>query len=72
MITSREVDRVRETIVPKCDSVYAQQPYASKSGTRSPRNEGDGIFQQSGGQLLLQLTKTADGFATTFDIGLQI
>lgn len=54
------------------DSVYAQQPYASKPGTRSPRNEGDGIFQQSGGQLLLQLTETADGFATTFDIGLQI
>jgi len=54
------------------DMVYTEQPYASKPGTRSPRNEGDGIYQQSGGQLLLDLTQTVDGFATVFDIGLQI
>lgn len=54
------------------DMIYTQEPYASKPGTRSPRNEGDGIYQQSGGQLLLQLTETAEGFASAFDIGLQI
>lgn len=57
---------------PLSDRVYTQEPYASKPGTRSPRNDGDGIYQQSGGQLLLQLTETAEGFASTFDIGLQI
>jgi protocatechuate 3,4-dioxygenase beta subunit len=54
------------------DMVYTQQPYAGKPGTRSPRNDGDGIYQQSGGQLLLDLTQTSDGFAAVFDIGLQI
>jgi protocatechuate 3,4-dioxygenase beta subunit len=54
------------------DSVFTQEPYASKPGTRSPRNDGDGIFQQSGSQLLLELDQTADGYAATFDIGLQI
>jgi protocatechuate 3,4-dioxygenase beta subunit len=54
------------------DMVYTQEPYASKPGVRSPRNEGDGIFQLSGGQLILQLTQTAEGFAANFDIGLQI
>jgi protocatechuate 3,4-dioxygenase beta subunit len=54
------------------DMVYTQEPYASKPGVRSPRNEGDGIFQQSGGQLLLELTQTPEGYTSTFDIGLQI
>lgn len=54
------------------DMVFTQEPYASKPGVRAPRNEGDGIFQQSGGQLTLQLTQTAEGFASTFDIGLQM
>jgi protocatechuate 3,4-dioxygenase beta subunit len=54
------------------DSVFRQEPYASKAGTRSPRNDGDGIFQQSGSQLLLELDQTADGYTATFDIGLQI
>jgi hypothetical protein len=54
------------------DTVYTQEPYASKPGTRSPRNDGDGIFQQSGGQLTLELTQTSEGYTSTFDIGLQI
>jgi protocatechuate 3,4-dioxygenase beta subunit len=54
------------------DRVFTQEPYASKSGVRSPRNEGDGIFRQSEGQLTLQLPRTSEGFASTFDIGLQI
>lgn len=54
------------------DMVYTQEPYVSKPGTRSPRNEGDNIFQQSGGQLILQLDQATDGYSATFDIGLQI
>ena len=54
------------------DMVYTQEPYSSKPGVRSPRNEGDGIFQQSGGQLTLRPTQTTEGYAAVFDIGLQI
>jgi protocatechuate 3,4-dioxygenase beta subunit len=50
------------------DLVFAQAPYSQKSGARL-RNEGDGIFQGSGGKLTLSPTKTADGYAATFDIG---
>lgn len=53
------------------DKVYAQAPYTGR-GERSPRNEGDNIFQNGGSQLLLNLTPTANGYATTFDIGLNI
>ena len=53
------------------DQVHAQQPYAAK-GYRTLKNEGDGIYQQSGGQTLLNITKNGDGYATTFDIGLQM
>jgi hypothetical protein len=34
-------------------------------------NADDGIFRDSGGQLTLAPVKTADGYAATFDIGLQ-
>jgi len=54
------------------DSVYTLEPYASKPGTRSPRNDSDNIFGENGEQLTLQLAQTADGYAATFDIGLQI
>ncbi len=53
------------------DEVHTQQPYASK-GERTLRNDGDGIFQGGGDQLLLALTASGQGYATTFDIGLQI
>lgn len=51
------------------DEVYAKAPY-NKPGSRV-RNTTDGIFQQSAGKLLLPVTRTAIGYATTFDIGLQ-
>jgi hypothetical protein len=50
--------------------VHAQEPYTSK-GQRTLRNDGDGIFREGGDQLLLQPTPTDEGYATTFDIGLQ-
>jgi protocatechuate 3,4-dioxygenase beta subunit len=54
------------------DQVHAQPPYASK-GQRAVRNAEDSIFQSSGGiQLLLKLTKAAEGYSATFPVGLQI
>jgi protocatechuate 3,4-dioxygenase beta subunit len=52
------------------DAVFRQAPYAAK-GTRNTRNPNDGIYQQGGSQLLLNVTKTGDGYAATFDIALQ-
>ncbi|NEU76523.1 intradiol ring-cleavage dioxygenase [Hassallia byssoidea VB512170] len=52
------------------DQVHAQTPYASK-GQRTLKNAQDGIFQDGGNQLLLTPTKTNQGYAATFDIGLQ-
>ncbi|MDQ6857902.1 MAG: intradiol ring-cleavage dioxygenase [Chloroflexota bacterium] len=51
------------------DQVLAQSPYSQKTGSRL-RNEGDGIFQGSGGKLTLSPEKNADGYTATFDIGL--
>ncbi|MBD2743859.1 intradiol ring-cleavage dioxygenase [Coleofasciculus sp. FACHB-1120] len=53
------------------DRVHAQSPYAAK-GQRTQRNDGDGIFQDGGDQLMLQLTQDAQGYVGTFDIGLQM
>lgn len=52
------------------DRVYTQAPYASK-GQRTLKNAQDGIFNNGGQQLLLNLTKTNQGYAATFDIGMQ-
>ncbi|MFQ4141936.1 intradiol ring-cleavage dioxygenase [Chlorogloeopsis sp. ULAP02] len=52
------------------DRVHTQAPYASK-GQRTLKNAQDGIFQSGGDKLLLALTKTSQGYAATFDIGLQ-
>lgn len=53
------------------DQVFVEQPYADK-GQRTVRNEDDVIYRQSGGQLTLVVTPTGAGYATTFDIGLQL
>jgi protocatechuate 3,4-dioxygenase beta subunit len=53
------------------DKVYTQAPYASK-GERTVRNEGDGIYRNGGDQLTLQFTPAAQGYAATFNIGLQM
>jgi protocatechuate 3,4-dioxygenase beta subunit len=52
------------------DQIFAQAPYSQKGGAGRLRNEGDGIFQGSGGKLTLAPTKTSDGYTATFDIGL--
>lgn len=50
--------------------VFAQAPYSQKGTQGIVRNSADGIFQQSGGKLTLSVTKNADAYAATFDIGL--
>jgi protocatechuate 3,4-dioxygenase beta subunit len=52
------------------DKVYAQAPYSSRSGTRL-KNTGDDIFRQGGSDLLLDVTPDGQGYATTFEIGVQ-
>jgi protocatechuate 3,4-dioxygenase beta subunit len=51
--------------------VFARSPYAGR-GDGWLRNERDGIFQNSGGQLTLHPEENDGGFNATFDIGLQI
>jgi protocatechuate 3,4-dioxygenase beta subunit len=52
------------------DRVHAQAPYAAK-GQRTQKNDRDGIFREGGEQLLLQLTKAAEGYEGRFNIGLE-
>jgi protocatechuate 3,4-dioxygenase beta subunit len=52
------------------EAVYqANEPYAGSPDTPNSR---DGIFRNGGDQLLLNLTETDEGYATTFDIGLNL
>jgi protocatechuate 3,4-dioxygenase beta subunit len=54
------------------DTVHAQQPYAAR-GLNRLKNENDSIYQSGGSQLLLTPTQiSGQGYATTFDIGLQM
>jgi protocatechuate 3,4-dioxygenase beta subunit len=53
------------------DAVFAKQPYSAR-GQRTTRNANDSIFGASGGQLTLAPTPSGDGYAATFDIGVQI
>jgi protocatechuate 3,4-dioxygenase beta subunit len=50
--------------------VFAGTPYSQKGTQGITRNSADGIFQQSGGKLTLNVTKNGDAYAATFDIGL--
>ena len=50
----------------QADEIFTAAPYNSK-GKRNLLNAGDGIYQQSGGQTLVTLTKSGSGYAGTFD-----
>src|SRR5262249_21338759 len=52
------------------DEVHSKAPYSAK-GPRDTRNSRDGIFSNGGSQLLLDLTQSDQGYAATFDIGLE-
>lgn len=52
------------------DQVFATAPYAGRNAPRT-RNEQDGIFKnENGSQLILDVTRAGEGYASTFDIGL--
>ena len=51
------------------DEVFAQIPYNSR-GERKLRNDDDGIFGQSGGQMMLAPSPVETGYAATFDVTL--
>jgi protocatechuate 3,4-dioxygenase beta subunit len=53
------------------DRVFAQAPYAGK-GRRDTTNASDGIFRESGDQLLLAVAPSGAGYQTSFDIGLDL
>lgn len=53
------------------DRVHARPPYAEK-GRRNRRNDRDGIFRRGGELLMLDLTEDGEGYAATFDIGLEL
>lgn len=53
------------------DEVFAVAPYNSR-GERRLRNEDDGIFGESGGQMMVAVDKVASGYAATFDIALDL
>lgn len=56
---------------PFTDAVYTSAPYNSR-GERRLRNDDDGIFRQSNGQMMLTVNKVGAGYAATFDIALDL
>ena len=46
-------------------------PKRSSRSSRT-RNEEDGIFRKGGNQLMLKLSRTDEGYAGTFDVGLEM
>jgi protocatechuate 3,4-dioxygenase beta subunit len=53
------------------DQVHKAQPYAAKGSGRL-RNERDGIYRQAGDVLLLNVALGQSGYATMFDVGLDL
>ncbi len=53
------------------DQVHAAEPYAAK-GQRDTRNANDGIYNQGGSQLVLEVAADGSGgYTATFDIALE-
>lgn len=57
-------------MVEKLESAPSGDPVAA-IGQRTLKNDQDAIFRGEGGQLMLQLTKEAEGYMGPFDIRLQ-
>ena len=51
------------------DRVHAQAPYP---GTRTMRNERDGLYRAGGRQLMLDVVPAGEGYAASYDIGARI
>jgi protocatechuate 3,4-dioxygenase beta subunit len=54
------------------DQVHAQGAYAEKGASGRLQNSGDAIYGQSGDQLTLDVQPQGDGYAATFEIGIQL
>jgi protocatechuate 3,4-dioxygenase beta subunit len=50
------------------DQVHAQAPYAQK-GRRDTTNDSDGIYRRGGSDLMLQLSRDAEGYVGTYKVG---
>lgn len=53
------------------EEIHARPPYAT-NGRRDTLNQRDGIYRQAGDQLLLQPSKSADGYSAGIDIALDL
>ncbi len=53
------------------DRVHARAPYAAR-GRRATTNAEDRIFRNGGARLLAQVTEVEEGYAATFDLGLDL
>lgn len=53
------------------DHVFSHQPYVLR-GARSTRNWQDWIFRQGGDRLVLDPTRTEEGYTATFTFGLRL
>ncbi len=53
------------------DAVYTSAPYNTR-GERTVRNSNDGIYAESSGQMLLNVQPDGDGYATQFDVTLDL
>jgi protocatechuate 3,4-dioxygenase beta subunit len=53
------------------DQIHAVAPYASR-GQRDLRNGRDGIFRNGGDQLTVPLIQDGEGYAGTFNLGVQL
>ncbi len=53
------------------DKVFAQAPYNGR-GERFLRNDDDGIFEESNGQMMLNVSETEQGYSTEFHVALDL
>jgi hypothetical protein len=52
--------------------VHSQGAYASKGSAGRLQNSRDGIYSNGGSQLLLDVTPSGSGYASTFNVGMQV
>jgi protocatechuate 3,4-dioxygenase beta subunit len=53
------------------DKILSQSPYSTK-GKRTMKNDDDGIFRENGSHLIISIQPVSKGYASTFDIALQM
>jgi protocatechuate 3,4-dioxygenase beta subunit len=49
-----------------------QAPYSTKGASGRLQNSGDGIYRESGGKLLMAVTRSGDAYAGAFDVGIKL